>query len=83
MNQKNNSNQTKNLVVGIGASAGGLDAIQDFFNHIPGDTGMSFIIIQHLSPNFKSLMNELLGKHTGMEIITVSDDLEIQPNKFT
>ncbi len=82
MNQKNNSNQTKNLVVGIGASAGGLDAIQDFFNHIPGDTGMSFIIIQHLSPNFKSLMNELLGKHTGMEIITVSDDLEIQPNKI-
>ena len=82
MNQKSNSNQTKNLIVGIGASAGGLDAIQDFFNHIPGDTGMSFIIIQHLSPNFKSLMNELLGKHTGMEILTVSDDLEIQPNKI-
>lgn len=76
------SDKTKGLIVGIGASAGGLDAIQDFFNQIPLDTGMSFIIIQHLSPNFKSLMNELLGKHTGMEIITVSDGLQIEPNKI-
>ena len=43
-------------VVGIGASAGGLDAIQQLFDAMPVDTGMAFIIIQHLSPDFKSLM---------------------------
>ena len=55
-------------VVGIGASAGGLDAIQQLFDFIPNDTGMAFIIIQHLSPDFVSLMPELLGKHTQMPI---------------
>ena len=82
MNQVPSITESKPLIVGIGASAGGLDAIQDFFNHIPGETGMSFVIIQHLSPNFKSLMNELLGKHTGMEILTVTEEMEIQPNKI-
>ena len=43
-------------IVGIGASAGGLDAIQQLFDFIPNDTGMAFIIIQHLSPDFVSLM---------------------------
>ena len=55
MNQVPSITESKPLIVGIGASAGGLDAIQDFFNHIPGETGMSFVIIQHLSPNFKKM----------------------------
>ena len=67
-------------VVGIGASAGGLDAIQKLFNHIPPDLGMAFVIIQHLSPDFKSLMPELLAKHTTMPIYTAEDQLEVIPN---
>jgi len=67
-------------VVGIGASAGGLDAIQQLFDKIPSDTGMAFVIIQHLSPDFKSLMPELLAKHTEMPIFTAEDKQKIQPN---
>lgn len=69
-------------VVGIGASAGGLDAIQTLFDHVPNDTGMAFIIIQHLSPDFKSLMPELLSKHTGMPIHTAEDKQTIKPNNI-
>ncbi|MGB3607543.1 MAG: chemotaxis protein CheB [Psychroserpens sp.] len=67
-------------VVGIGASAGGLDAIQKLFDHIPNNTGMTFIIIQHLSPDFKSLMPELLAKHTDMLVYTAQDKMAIKPN---
>jgi two-component system, chemotaxis family, CheB/CheR fusion protein len=67
-------------VVGIGASAGGLDAIQQLFDNIPSDTGMAFVIIQHLSPNFESLMSELLAKHTKMKIFTAEDKQTISPN---
>ncbi|GAA3634066.1 chemotaxis protein CheB [Flavivirga jejuensis] len=74
-------NKNSNLyVVGIGASAGGLDAIQTLFDHIPNNTGMTFIIIQHLSPDFKSLMPELLSKHTDMPIYTAEDKQVIKPN---
>ncbi len=67
-------------IVGIGASAGGLDAIQKLFNQIPPDIGMAFVIIQHLSPDFKSLMPELLAKHTEMPIYTAEDQQEVHPN---
>ncbi|MCG1035396.1 chemotaxis protein CheB [Polaribacter sargassicola] len=67
-------------VVAIGASAGGLDAIQQVFDNIPEDTGMAFVVIQHLSPDFKSLMPELLAKHTKMKIFTAEDKLTIKPN---
>ena len=72
--------EDKMFIVGIGASAGGLDAIQQLFDHIPDNTGMAFVIVQHLSPDFKSLMPELLAKHTKMDIFTVEDKQEIKPN---
>lgn len=73
----------KNIkVVGIGASAGGLDAITKLFKQIPSDTGMAFVIVQHLSPDFESLMPELLSKHTDMEITTAIDKLELLPNRI-
>ncbi|GAF01762.1 virulence sensor protein BvgS precursor [Saccharicrinis fermentans DSM 9555 = JCM 21142] len=68
------------FIVGIGASAGGLDAIQQLFDNIPAETGMAYVIVQHLSPNFNSLMPELLAKHTGMEIFTAKDKQKIVPN---
>jgi len=76
-------NESKDFyIVGIGASAGGLDAIQKLFDHIPPNTGIAFIIIQHLSPDFKSLMPELLAKHSTMSIFTAEDQLEVYPNSI-
>jgi two-component system CheB/CheR fusion protein len=74
------TNNSDLYVVGIGASAGSLDAIQTLFDHVPVDTGMAFIIVQHLSPDFKSLMPELLSKHTSMPIYTAEDKQTIKPN---
>ena len=70
----------KFIVVGIGASAGGLEAINEFFDHISPNTGMAFIVIQHLSPDFKSLMDELLAKHTKMPINVVREKTPVEPN---
>jgi two-component system CheB/CheR fusion protein len=74
------ANKNKQIIVGIGASAGGLDAVKQLISGLPANTGMSFVIIQHLSPDFKSLMPELLAKHTKMQIYTAEENLEIKPN---
>ena len=67
-------------IVGIGASAGGLEAIEAFFKNIPADTGLSFIVIQHLSPDYKSLMVELLSKKTLMTVMQAQNGLEVKPD---
>ena len=64
-------------VLGIGASAGGLDAIQHLFDHIPADTGHSFVIIQHLSPDFKSLISNMHGKTAFQELRKMNPDIYI------
>jgi two-component system CheB/CheR fusion protein len=71
--------QVPTRVVGIGASAGGLDALERFFDHVPADTGMAFVIVQHLSPDFKSLMDELLARHTPLPIHLVEDGMPVVP----
>ena len=68
------------FVVGIGASAGGLEALEAFFDAMPTATDMAFVVVQHLSPDFKSLMSELLGRHTEMAIHRAEDDLPLRPN---
>ena len=68
------------FVVGIGASAGGLDALERFFDHLPPDTGMAFVVVQHLSPAFKSLMDELLRRHTDLPIHLVEDGMKVEPD---
>ena len=65
-------------VVGIGASAGGLDPLVRFFERLPQDTGMAFVIVQHLSPDFKSLMDELLARHTPLPIHLVEDGMPVE-----
>ncbi len=67
--------------VAIGASAGGLEAIEDFFTHMPADSGLGFIVIQHLSPDYKSLMVELLSKKTSMKVNRAEDGLKVLPNQ--
>jgi two-component system, chemotaxis family, CheB/CheR fusion protein len=67
-------------IIGIGASAGGLEAINDFFQNTPVDTDFTFVLIQHLSPDHKSLMSELLSKHTQMKVYEAEDQMTIMPN---
>jgi two-component system, chemotaxis family, CheB/CheR fusion protein len=66
------------FVVGIGASAGGLDPLVRFFDNLPKATGMAFVIVQHLSPDFKSLMDELLARHTLLPIHLVEDGMPVE-----
>jgi two-component system, chemotaxis family, CheB/CheR fusion protein len=68
-------------VVAIGASAGGLDALERFFQSLPTDLGASYVVIQHLSPDHKSMMANLLGRHTQMPVVTVEHDMRIEPNR--
>lgn len=67
-------------IVGIGSSAGGYDALHELFREIPKNPGAAFVIIQHLSRDFKSLTEEWLEKITPMKIITVHGDTAIEPN---
>ncbi len=69
-------------VVGVGASAGGLEALENFFSHCPTDTGAAFIVVQHLSPDHKSMMNNLLARHTDMPVQIAEDGTRIQPNEI-
>ncbi len=68
--------------VGIGASAGGLEAIEAFFSRMPEDSGLAFIVIQHLSPDYKSLMVELLSKKTKIPVHRSVDGMEVKPNNI-
>ncbi len=65
-------------IVGIGASAGGLEALVQFFSAMPSNSGVAFVVVQHLSPDFKSVMDELLSRHTDMAIYTAEDHVEIE-----
>jgi two-component system CheB/CheR fusion protein len=67
-------------IVGIGASAGGLESLERLFTHLPTDTGMAFVVLQHLSPDFKSLMDELLARRTEMRIRQAEHDILLEPN---
>ncbi len=67
-------------VVGIGASAGGLEALERLFRAMPVDSDMAFVVIQHLSPDFKSLMDELMERFTRMPAIPVHDTQVVRPN---
>jgi chemotaxis response regulator CheB len=76
------SEETKThcFVVGIGASAGGLRALEEFFDNMPADSGAAFVVVQHLSPDFKSLMKELLERRTRMTVKRVQSGMQIEPN---
>ena len=67
-------------VVGIGASAGGLEALQNFFKAVTSDIGVAFVVVQHLSPDHKSLMGELLSRCTTMNVKAAQDGQEVMPN---
>jgi two-component system CheB/CheR fusion protein len=66
--------------VGIGASAGGLEALESFFSQMAPDSGMAFVVIQHLSPDYKSLMVELLSKRTAMPVRRAEEGMRVEAN---
>ena len=66
--------------VGIGASAGGLEALESFFSRMAADSGMAFIVIQHLSPDYKSMMVELLSKRTAMPVRRAEEGMRVEAN---
>ncbi len=68
------------FIVGIGASAGGLEALERLFHAMPPNTGMAFVVLQHLSPDFESVMDELLARCTPMPIVVVDEPVAPQPN---
>lgn len=74
------TNITPVKVVGIGASAGGLKPIQSLVNQLPEDTNAAFIIVQHLSPNYKSVMADLIQRQTNMQVAIASHGKSIEPN---
>ncbi len=67
-------------VVGIGASAGGLEALEELFEHMPAETGMAFVVVTHQHPGHTSLLPELLGKETEMPVVEAADGTKLQPN---
>lgn len=73
-------NPNGHSIVAIGASAGGLEAIHEFFDNVPQNTNLSFIVIQHLSPDYKSLLVELVSKHTHMNVFEAGQDMAVQKN---
>jgi two-component system CheB/CheR fusion protein len=68
-------------VVGIGASAGGLKAIRRFFDHVPADSGMAFVVIVHLDPDHKSQMAELIQSHTAMRVTQPRQAVKVERNQ--
>lgn len=68
------------FVVAIGASAGGLDALERLFGALPVDTGAAFVVIQHLSPDHKSMMDNLLARYTAMPVQVAGHDMPLAPN---
>ena len=78
-------NTTENTyfpVVGIGASAGGLEAVTALIKQLPLNTGMAFILVQHLAPSHESMLAELLARETALPVIEIKDGMQVEPNHF-
>ena len=67
-------------IVGIGASAGGLEALEQFLRHVTENSGVAFVIVQHLDPTHKGILAELLQRVTGMEVFQVKDRMKVKPD---
>src|SRR5436190_13627992 len=68
------------VVVGVGTSAGGYEAFSDLLKHLPSNTGMAVVFLQHLEPSHKSQLSELLSRSTQMPVQEIRDHVKIEPN---
>jgi two-component system CheB/CheR fusion protein len=73
-------NEKGTTIVALGASAGGIEALTELLNHLPADTGMAFVLVQHLDPKHHSILTELLARKTAMTVTEVSEGLAVKPN---
>jgi two-component system CheB/CheR fusion protein len=73
-----NETQQAFPIIALGASAGGLESLESFFENVPPNTGVTFVVLQHLSPDFKSVMDELLGRRTDIPIQQAADGLRLE-----
>lgn len=80
VNQPQAEAQAPSLIVALGASAGGLQPLEDFFRNINPKAGHAYVVIQHLSPDFKSLMSELLGRQTTMQVHRIEHGMKLRAN---
>jgi two-component system CheB/CheR fusion protein len=78
--EKENSHSTAFPIIAIGASAGGLSAIEEFFKNLPENTGMAFVVLLHRAPEGVSILPEILSKHTGMNVVEAADGMFIEAN---
>ena len=78
----NGTNGKSFPVVGIGASAGGLEALEGFFVSMPSQSNLAIVVIQHLAPNYKSIMGSLLKKYTKMKIHEIKDGMKVESNSI-
>ena len=76
------ASDTPHHIVGVGASAGGLEALEQLFSGMPPDTGFAFVVVQHLSPDFKSLMDELLARRTRLPVLLVENGVTVQRDRI-
>ena len=67
-------------VVAIGASAGGIEAFQQLLGNLPAETGMAFVLVQHLNPTYESHLSEVLSRSTAMPVLEATHNLPLQPN---
>lgn len=81
-NQNKSKEKGKFPIVGIGSSAGGLEALKELFSNMPPNSGMGFVLIQHLDPSHKSTMAELIARYTDMEVHVIQDNMPVKPNKI-
>lgn len=83
MRKKTLKNKTEDKifpVAGMGASAGDLEAFEQFFRNMPPDSGMGFVLVPHLDPSHASLMTDLLKRYTKMEVFEAKDGLRVKPS---
>ncbi|MGZ5018272.1 MAG: chemotaxis protein CheB, partial [Methylobacter sp.] len=79
--QENQARQNDGFpIVGLGASAGGLEAFEQFFRHIAPDTGMAFVLVSHLDPSHASILTEILQRSTSMTVLEAQDQIQVKPN---
>lgn len=80
ISKKDNSNSPRFLYVGIGASAGGLDALKKLLSNVPEKCGMAFLIVQHMDPEHKSGLVNILSRYTSMEVVQTTDGVKVLPD---
>lgn len=82
LKKRTNQNSSEFLYVGVGASAGGLDALKKFLSNIPENSGMAFIIVQHMDPTHKSGLVNILSHYTQLKVLEIIDGVQVQADRI-